>query len=100
MIRHIVLWKIKENAEGKSKAENLKLVQEMLLGLKALPMVKELQVGINAEEADKSNFDITLNTLFANMDDLNAYAVHPDHKVVAAYIGKVREERACIDYNC
>lgn len=98
MIKHIVLWKIKENAEGKSKAENIQMVKEMLLSLKNLPMLIELEVGINAENADKSNFDISLLTVFNSIDNLNAYQVHPDHKAVAAYIGKVREERACIDY--
>jgi hypothetical protein len=100
MIRHIVSWKIKDGAEGKTKAENLNLMKEMLLGLKTLPMLKNIEVGINSPKADQNNFDIVLDTLFENMDDLNAYQLHPDHKAVAAYIGKIRDERACVDFEC
>ncbi len=98
MIRHIVLWKIKEMAEGKTKAENLKLMKKSLSSLTTLPMVKELEVGINADEADKGNYDISLSTAFESMEDLAAYQEHPDHKMVASYIAKIRQERTCIDY--
>jgi len=32
------------------------------------------------------------------LDDLNSYQVHPEHKKVAAYIGKVKTSRAAVDY--
>ena len=34
MIKHIVMWKLKEEAEGHSKEENAKLIKNMLEGLK------------------------------------------------------------------
>jgi hypothetical protein len=98
MVKHIVSWKLKDFAEGKSKQENLVIIQQMLLSLKKLPMVQELEVGINSKHADSSNFDIVLVVSFSTFDDLNKYQVHPDHKKIAEYIGKVRESRACIDY--
>lgn len=100
MIRHIVCWKIKDEAEGKTKTENLILMKEMLLGLKDLPMLKNIEVGINSPMADQNNFDIVLDTLFEDIDALNAYQVHPEHKTVAAFIGKIRNERACVDFEC
>ena len=33
MIKHIVMWKFKESAEGKSRAENMQIVKEQLLSL-------------------------------------------------------------------
>lgn len=98
MVRHIVCWKIKEQAEGKTKTENLELMKEKLISLKSLPMLKSLEVGINSPMADNANFDIVLNTVFENFEALNQYQVHPEHKAVAAFIGSIREERACVDY--
>ena len=99
MIKHIVSWKLKETAEGKLKAENAILLKNLLLSLKEkLTMVRKLEVGLNSPKADSSNFDIILITEFDNMDDLQAYQVHPEHVKVAEFVGKVRESRACIDF--
>ncbi len=99
MIKHIVTWKLKNFADGKSKAENIIMMQQMLLSLKdKLSMIKELEVGINFPEADTSNWDIVLISSFKTMEDLSTYQVHPKHKKVSEFIGKIRELRACIDY--
>jgi len=99
MIKHIVSWKLKETAEGKAKAENLVIMKNLLLSLKEkLAVLKKLEVGINSPKADASNFDIILITEFDSMIDLQAYLVHPEHVKVAEFIGKIRESRACIDY--
>ena len=34
MIKHIVMWKLKENAEGKTKEENAEIIKNGLEGLK------------------------------------------------------------------
>lgn len=99
MIKHLVCWKIKEYAEGLEKKEILEKMKIELLSLKSkLPMLKSLEVGINSADADKGNFDIVLETKFNSISDLNDYQVHPEHKKVADFIGKVRESRACVDY--
>ncbi|MDI6031580.1 Dabb family protein [Flavobacterium sp. LB2P84] len=36
MIHHIVMWKLKDFAEGKSKAENAIILKERLEGLKRI----------------------------------------------------------------
>ena len=41
MIRHVVMWKFKENAEGKTKEENMAIVTEKLYAL--LPVISELK---------------------------------------------------------
>jgi hypothetical protein len=98
MIKHIVAFKLKEIAEGKSKSENAAIIKEKLLSLKNLPMLKKLEVELNSPKADATNYEVVLITEFKTFDDLNAYQVHPDHKKVGEYIGKVRESRACIDF--
>ena len=48
MLKHIVMWKLKEFAEGKTKAENALIMKENLERLVGIvPEIISLQVGIN-----------------------------------------------------
>lgn len=48
MLKHIVMWKLKEFAEGKTKAENALIMKESLERLVGIvPEIISLQVGIN-----------------------------------------------------
>jgi hypothetical protein len=99
MIKHIVSFKLKETAEGKTKAENSLLMKKSLESLKEkIAAIKKLEVGINSPKADTSNFDIILITEFESFEGLQEYLIHPEHVKVAEFIGKVRESRSCIDY--
>ena len=53
---------------------------------------------INHADAPAGNYDIMLDSEFCNLEDLEVYISHPEHQKVAAFIGKVRSERAAIDY--
>lgn len=99
MIKHIVFFGLAEEAEGKSKAENALFIKKELENLiHLIPELKKIEVGINHPEASADNFDLSLYTEFENMNDLHTYVVHPEHKRVAAYVGKVKTSRACVDY--
>ncbi|MDD5183928.1 MAG: Dabb family protein [Paludibacter sp.] len=99
MIKHIVFFRLAENAEGKSREENAELIKSELENLKNLvPEIKMIEVGINCPNAPKTDYDIALYTEFDSFDDLDTYQEHPEHKKVAAYIGKVKTSRAAVDY--
>lgn len=99
MIRHIVMFELLEEAEGRSRLENRELAKEKAEALREkVPGLKAYQVVTNAPEADQTNYDIALICDFEDMDGLNAYQVHPEHKAFGAFITKVRKSRACIDY--
>ena len=99
MIKHIVFFGLADNAEGKSKAENAQIIKKELENLKNLiPEIKKIEVGINYPNAPKTNYDIALYSEFDNFDAIDIYQEHPEHKKVAAYIGKVRISRAAVDY--
>ena len=100
MIKHIVMWKLAGNAEGRTKSENAAAMKTML---EALPgKIKELQsaeVGINiALPNSEAVCDVVLTTTCATPDDLKAYAGHPEHQKVVQFISKVAEERRVVDY--
>ena len=99
MIKHIVFFGLADNAEGKSKAENAGIIKSELENLKQhIPQIKKIEVGINYPNAPKTNYDIALYSEFDTFEDIDIYQEHPEHKKVAAYIGKVRISRAAVDY--
>lgn len=98
MIKHIVLFKLAEEAEGNSKAANAVIIKQRLEALKDLiPEILKMEVSINHADAPAGNYDIMLDSEFGNLDDLHIYISHPEHQKVGAFIGKVRIGRAAID---
>lgn len=98
MIKHIVMWKLKENADGRSKAENIQIMKSMLEALKdKVPEIVKVEVGINIEGSDMG-FDLVLYSEFEDLQGLEIYQNHPDHLVVKEFVAKVREKRAVVDY--
>lgn len=98
MIKHIVMWTLKENAEGNTKEQNAKLIKEKLEGLFGkVPQIKKIEVGVSYRH-DKEDWDVVLISEFESKKDLDEYQNHPIHNVVAQFIGKVREKRACVDF--
>ena len=99
MIRHVVMFKFKEEAEGRSKTENLALTKAMLDILpEKIPFIRSSSVMLNSPEADQSNYDLCLVSDFDSFEDLTAYIVHPDHQAVGTFMRPLRLERACVDF--
>lgn len=98
MIRHIVMWKLKEHAEGASRAENILKVRALLESVKdCVPGIVHFEVGVSAPGLE-SNFDVVLNSTFDDEASLHAYQEHPTHVAIKPFMGAVREERACVDF--
>jgi hypothetical protein len=98
MIKHIVMFKLKE-ADGRSEYENALEAQKRFDNV--IANVKELKKGevvITSKDAPESNYTISLLCDFDSIDDLNAYQVHPAHLEFGKFIGSVKTDRACIDY--
>jgi len=99
MIKHIVMWNLKEEAEGKTKAENLATMKALLEALPAkVPGCVELEVATSGLFESVPPTDIALYTVFKTKEDLKAYAIHPEHQKVVAFIKAVASERRVIDY--
>lgn len=97
MVRHVVMWKFKEEAEGKSKEENMNAVKNGLLALPALiPQLKKAEVYFDVSHTDMS-MDLMLVTEHDTLEDMRAYAEHPEHLKVSAYVRRVIERRVVLD---
>jgi len=98
MFKHLVFFKLQDQAEGASVAENAQKVKELLDGLPALiPQIKQLETGINIKAGDAASH-VSLYTVFENEADFNLYKDHPHHLKVVAFIGTVCSERRFVDY--
>ena len=98
MIKHIVMWKLYDSAEGYSKAEN---AQRMKRELEALPEriaeIRSLEVGINVNPGTDA-FDIVLVAEYDSLENLRAYQAHPAHLQFKEFIQNIRSEKRSVDY--
>lgn len=98
MVKHVILWQIKEEYEGEELQKIKEGIKEGLEGLAGrIPGLIDIKVNINGLAS--SNADLMLDSTFESEDALKGYAVHPEHVAVAD--GKVRpytRSRVCLDY--
>lgn len=98
MIKHIVAWKLKDEAEGNNKKENAKIIKERLEALRnIIAEIKNIEVGVNINDSSAA-YDAVLYSEFETIEDLEKYQKHPEHVKVAEFIGKIREDRIVVDY--
>lgn len=97
-VKHIVLFRLKDFADGCSKSENVKKIKRMLdeLPIK-IDVIKYYEVGININDSHRA-VDISIISSFETIDDLNVYQEHPAHKQAVEYIIKVCSESWVSDY--
>lgn len=98
MVKHIILWKLKEEY-SKEQKNKIKLdIKEGLEGLQGkIPGLIDIKV--NVQGLASSNVDLMLDSTFEDEEALKAYANHPKHVAVAD--GKVRPHtaaRSCMDF--
>lgn len=98
MVKHVILWQLKEEF---SEEEKKRIKLEIKDGLEALVGVVPglLEVKVNIEGLSSSNADLMLDSLLENEEALKGYAIHPAHVAVAD--SKVRpytRTRVCLDY--
>ena len=98
MVRHVILWKLKEMPEAEKDAvkAGIKTGLEGLAG--QIPGLLEVHVYTEALPSS-ANADLMLDTTFTDAEALTGYSTHPAHVAVAN--GKVRPYpavRTCLDF--
>jgi hypothetical protein len=91
MIKHIVMWKLKnprDAAQFKARLDSCK-------GL--VPGMREFEAAVRAEGLE-ANHDVVLVSAFDDKAALQAYLEHPVHVEVSAFLGTLRESRSVLDY--
>ena len=97
MVKHIILWTLKDEYSVEQKNDIKKGIKEGLEGLAGrIPGLVDIKV--NTEGLASSNADLMLDSTFEDEQSLKAYAVHSEHVAVADE--KVRPYtavRSCMD---
>ena len=97
MIRHVVMWNFKEEAEGNTRLQNMEKVRDALYALvPKIPEIKKMEIGFD-EKHTEASMDLMLLTEFDSMEALAIYADHPDHLAVAGFVRAVTEKRVVLD---
>lgn len=103
MIRHIVMFKLRVNKSIENSDFQTQLLKsnQMVVELESLSSlineVKYLEVGINISDSPRA-YDLILITEFENIDALNTYRNHDEHKKVLAKIKPLFDESVVVDY--
>ena len=95
MIKHIILWTLKDEAKTKEIKLGIKEGLEGLIG--KIPGLIDIKV--NIEGLASSNADLMLDSTFESEEALKNYSTHPAHVEVADT--KVRPYtaiRSCLDF--
>lgn len=99
MVRHIILWKLREDIETAEKETIKSGIKQGLESLKGVvPGLIDIHV-YTGKRLDSSNCDVMLDSSFESEAALKGYSVHPTHVAVAN--SKVRPytaQRTCLDF--
>ena len=97
MVKHIILWKLKETltedektaarAEAKRRLENLNGKIDGMISLKVV-----------TDRLPSSNADMMLDSEFESVEALAGYQVNPLHVEAATFVRSVVEARLCLDF--
>lgn len=98
MIKHVILWKLKESmseeeksaarAEAKRRLESLNGKIDGLVSLKVV-----------AAPLPSSSADMMLDSEFVSAEALAGYQANPLHLEAAGYVRSVVEARLCLDFD-
>ena len=90
MVKHIIIWTLKNEFSDAEKREAAQKIKSGLEGLSGkIPGMTEVKVNIDL--LTSSSGDVMLDT---------TYQVNPDHVAVAAYVRSVVSDRKCVDFEC
>lgn len=98
MVKHMILWQLKEELSTEEKETVKAGIKEGLEGLKGkVPGLLDIQV--RTEGLASSNVDVMLDSSFADEAALKGYAVHPEHvRVADTKVRPFTKSRSCMDF--
>lgn len=98
MVKHMILWKLRENLSEEEKQAVMAKAKAGLEGL--LGQIDGLtDIHVQTEALPSSNADMMLDSTFVDAAALAGYQVHPAHVAVASGIVRPNAEvRLCLDF--
>jgi Stress responsive A/B Barrel Domain len=98
MIKHIVLWTLKNRENESSREEMAVAIKQQIEAMRGrIPGLLHIEGGIDFTKSADS-WDIVLYAELESHEALAGYQVHPAHEEFKAFIGPRRSQRSLIDY--
>ena len=99
MVKHIILWTLKDSLSDEEKATIKASIKEGLEGLLGVvPGLVDIKVQIDGR-LQSSNADLMLDCTLESEEALKGYAVHPAHVAVAnSRVRPYTAVRSCLDF--
>ena len=98
MIKHIVIWRLKENAHGNTKTQNASIIKSRVEALSGkIPGILKLEIGFDFSKTGNSG-DIVLYSEFASKEHFESYRIHPEHRAVLPFVQEAVSDRLVVDY--
>ena len=95
MVKHIILWNLKDEFNNEEVKKGIKEGIESLMG--KIPGL--LEISVQTEKLESSTADVMLYSVFESEEALKNYAVHPAHVEVAdTKVRPFTKSRACLDF--
>lgn len=98
MVKHVILWQLKDEF-SKEEKEKIKIeAKESLEGLMG-KIEGLLEIKLNIVGLESSNADMMLDSSFESEAALKGYAVHPEHvKAADTFVRPFTKSRLCLDF--
>lgn len=96
MVRHIILWQLKEDIADKDAVKSG--IRSGLEGLRGrIPGL--LDIRVRTAGLPGSNADVMLDSSFTDAAALKGYSTHPEHvKVADTFVRPFTRTRVCMDF--
>lgn len=98
MVKHIILWQLKDEFDEVKKAEIKAGIKEGLESLQGkIPGLVEIKV--QTEYLASSTAEVMLDSTFESEEALKGYSAHPEHvKVADEKVRPFTKNRSCLDF--
>ncbi len=98
MVKHVILWQIKDEFSIEEKEKIKKEAKESLEAL-AGKIDGLLEIKLNIVGLESSNADMMLDSSFESEAALKGYAIHPEHvKAADTFVRPFTKSRLCLDF--
>jgi len=98
MLKHVLMFRLKEKTDETVKSANLIKLKEALEALKDhIPEIKALITGVNISPSPAS-YDLFYDSEFEDQAALERYRTHPEHQEVVDLIKEICSDRVVVDY--
>ena len=92
MVKHVVMWKLRDISDGDEVVKRLKNLEGRIPGLISIDAGTDINKGSAA-------WDVVLISEHESPEALDSYQNHPDHVKVKDFIGSVTSERVVVDFS-